>query len=216
MHTIIVANSAIHWSSQVRKFLAGADQIIAADGGARHCLAVGITPAVVIGDFDSLDEAFLDHLQAQGVKLVRYPVEKDFTDLELAIQYAVLQGAKELIVLGALGERWDQTIANLLLPALQALRGVTINLVDGTQTVRLLQGGGRMVVRGKPGDTLSLIPLSEQAAGISTQGLRYPLYGEALYLGSTRGVSNELTDETAFINLEQGLLLCVVIHQSVD
>ena len=188
-----------------------ADMIIAADGGARHCLALGLVPAVVIGDFDSLTPADLETLKALGAEIVQFPVRKDFTDLELALQHARSTGADEILILGALGERWDQTLANVMLPA--AFPDLNIRLVDGNQEFIYLRAGETITVSGCPGDTLSLVPLGGDAQGITTDQLEYSLHGENLPLGSTRGVSNNLLTEEAQISLREGFLLCVVMHQ---
>jgi thiamine pyrophosphokinase len=185
--------------------------IIAADGGARHCLALGLVPAVVIGDFDSLTPADLETLKALGAEIVQFPVRKDFTDLELALQHARSTGADEILILGALGERWDQTLANVMLPA--AFPDLNIRLVDGNQEFIYLRAGETITVSGCPGDTLSLVPLGGDAQGITTDQLEYSLRGENLPLGSTRGVSNNLLTEEAQISLREGFLLCVVMHQ---
>jgi thiamine pyrophosphokinase len=96
------------------------DWIIAADGGARHCMGLGLVPMVVIGDFDSLSLAEITYLEAENVQLIRYPVQKDETDLELAIQHAIHLGAEEICIFGALGARWDMTLARSNLPGFKS------------------------------------------------------------------------------------------------
>jgi len=90
---------------------------------------------------------------------------------------------------------------------------MTIRLVDGPQEVMLLRAGAELRLRGRPGDTVSLIPLGGDAREIITQGLEYSLRGETLYFGATRGLSNVLLGEEGHVQLGHGLLLCVVIHQ---
>jgi thiamine pyrophosphokinase len=186
--------------------------IIAADGGARHCLRLGITPDVVIGDFDSLDDPELAALEKAGAQFIRHPARKDYTDLELALRYAVEQGAREIRVLGALGARWDQSLANLLLPAIDIFAAANITLVDGPQEIYLVRPEKGLEIQGSPGDTVSLIPLGGKPLGINTHGLEYPLHNESLEFGGTRGISNVLLSKTASVTLKEGLLLCVVIH----
>jgi thiamine pyrophosphokinase len=206
LRAVIFANGSL--KPPVR--LSPADIIIAADGGAQHCLALGLVPAVVIGDLDSLTAKELEALKAQGAEIVQFPVRKDFTDLELALKHARSTGADEILILGALGERWDQTLANVMLPA--AFPDLKIRLVDGNQEFIYLWAGETITVTGCPGDTLSLVPLGGEAQGITTDQLEYSLHGENLPLGSTRGVSNNLLTEKAQISLRDGLLLCVVMH----
>lgn len=187
--------------------------VIAADGGGRHCLELGIEPHWVIGDLDSLTAGELAQLQANGARVLRYPARKSFTDLELALQHAASLKAEQILVFGALGARWDQTLANLLLPAAPGLENIPIRLLDGPQEIVLLRPGGIRTLSGCPGDTVSLIPLAGPAHGITTRGLEYPLQGETLYFGATRGISNVLLESQASVSLAEGLLLCVLIHQ---
>lgn len=187
------------------------DLLIAADGGARHCLNLGIHPDVVIGDMDSLEDEDLSALCAQGAQVIRYPSRKDDTDLELALKYADQQGADEILIVAGLGARWDQSLANILLPI--RYPHLCISLVDGIQEIHFLHCD-QLTIVGKPGDTVSLIPLGGDAIGVSAQGLEYPLHGDRLLFGSTRGVSNVLLGESAQVSLEQGHLLCIVIHVS--
>ena len=110
--------------------------------------------------------------------------------------------------------RWDQTLANVSLAA--AFPELNIRLADGNQEITYIRAGETTNISGRPGDTLSLIPVGGEARGITTAKLEYPLDGESLPPGSTRGISNVLLAETAQISLQSGLLLCVIIHQGSD
>ena len=128
--------------------------------------------------------------------------------------YAARRGATSITVLAALGGRLDQTIANILLLALPELHGVEATIVDGPQAALLVQGGGELrVVAGQPGDTLSLLPIGGDAAGVTVSGVEWPLQGSTLELGPARGVSNVLTSPRAVIRLDSGMLLCVHISR---
>ena len=212
MRAVIFANGTLNDPHQIMAALQPGDLVIAADGGARHCHTLGLLPAVVVGDFDSISKDELAQLEGNGVQVVRYPSRKDFTDLELALQHAVSQNAEEILVFAALGARWDQTLANLLLPAAPGLEHVCIRLLDGPQEIALLRAGETHTLRGQPGDIVSLIPLGGHAYGITTTGLEYPLADGALYFGATRGISNVMLDEQATVRLKDGLLLCTIIH----
>ncbi len=213
MRAVVFANGELNDAEQTAKWLTENDLVIAADGGSRHCLALGVIPDILIGDFDSLEPGQLADFEIQGSQIFQHPARKDFTDLELALRYACEQGVEEILVFGALGARWDQTLANLLLPAHPDLACAAISLIDGRQEIRLVRPGEPLFVHGQPGDTVSLIPLNEDAVGVSTWGLEYPLINEILAFGATRGVSNVLVNETAEISLLQGRLLCIVIRQ---
>jgi thiamine pyrophosphokinase len=214
LRAVIFANGTLGDPESARALIQPGDLLIAADGGSRHLQQTGLLPSVLIGDFDSLEETELEKYRAAGVEIIQHPAQKDFTDLELALQYAQRRGAAEVLVLAALGARWDQTLANLLLPASPELDSCRIVLIDGPQEIRLLRGGDTLQVRGRPGDTVSLIPLAGDALGVTTQNLEYPLREEKLVFGETRGVSNVMLGDQASVHVEGGLLLCVVIHHT--
>lgn len=207
MKAVIVANGLL----KQRISLLPGDLLIAADGGTHHCLEQGLIPSIVIGDLDSLDPDDIENLKNSGTKIIEYPSRKDFTDLELALQFALELEIEEILVLAALGARWDQTIANILLPA--SLGNKKVRLMDGNQEFFFLNGPGKLDIYGHCGDTFSVIPLAGDACGITTKNLEYPLKDEVLHFGSTRGISNVMLSEHASITLTKGILLCILIHE---
>jgi thiamine pyrophosphokinase len=209
--TIIVANGDPPTTKDVARWWQPGDRIIAADGGARHALALGLTPHTVVGDMDSLDAGVREQLGQQECRLVLHPAEKDETDLELALLLAVEEGATEVVLLGALGGRLDQLLANVLLLTLPELAGVSVKLADGEQETFVIHGGNQTTVEGQVGNTLSLIPLNGDASGVYTQGLKWPLSGDTLFAGPARGVSNVVVSLPVRIRVEKGLLL--VVHR---
>jgi len=209
---VIFANGAFQSPRIGRTWIPDGAVLIAADGGAEHCLSLGWTPDILVGDFDSLPADTVEDLTSRGVEVIRHPTDKDATDLELAIQLAIGRGIGDLLILGAVGDRWDQSLASFLLLERYAQTTTSIRLLDGPQEAFLIRAGEKQVVEGRPGDVVSLIPLFRDASGINTQNLAYPLSGEHLNFGSTRGLSNVLLSETASITLKDGVLVCVVIH----
>jgi thiamine pyrophosphokinase len=210
-NALIFANGQIEDGEMVRRALehAGADAlIVAADGGARVAQHYGLRVDTVIGDMDSLDAEELAALEAAGTLLLPHPAEKDETDLELALRWAVGCGASWLRVIGATGGRLDQTLSNIYLLALPILADCDVQMVAGKQAMWLI-GAGRSALVGQPGDTISLIPLNGTVRGIRTENLYYPLWDEDLYFGPARGVSNLMTAETASVTLRDGVLLVV-------
>jgi len=208
MRAIIIANGQIHGGDFLRSLVAPTDLVICADGGASNAIALGLQPQVVVGDLDSLDESLRSRLEKMHCQFIVHPACKDETDLELALYYAIERGVDEILILGALGGRIDQTLANVLLLALPELRSVKAKILDGRQEVFLIRD--EALVEGQVGDTLSLLPLTEKVTGIYTEGLEYPLENGALYLGPTRGVSNALAAPQARVRIGQGLLLAVM------
>jgi thiamine pyrophosphokinase len=212
LRAVIVAGGAFSHAQADRSHIRPDDLLLAADGGAGHCLALGLHPAAVIGDFDSLEPEELQALQDSGAALIRHPARKDQTDLELAVRFALEHGIDEILILGGLGERWDQSVANLLLAGAPGLAKVRLMILDGPQEVHPLRAGEALELHGAPGDIVSLIPLAGDARGVTTRGLDYPLRDGTLPFGSTLGVSNALSQPVAWITLEHGLLLCTILH----
>lgn len=209
MRVVIFAGGTYRPGTASQNALADADLVIAADSGAETALRLGYVPVYVVGDFDSLDAQFGEQLRARGSVIITAAIEKDETDTELAVQLAIEQGATSIVLLGALGgDRFDHTIANVLL--LAGFDTPPIQIIDGPSICWLLRGPGQSVIEGRPGDLLSLFPLTGDASGIRTRGLYYPLNGDTLRFGKPRGASNMLTEERAEVSLESGLLL--VIH----
>jgi len=210
MRAIIIANGQIHEGDFYRSLVVPTDLVICADGGASNALALGLQPQVVIGDLDSLDSNLQAQLEADGCQVLAYPARKDETDLELALRYAIERGVDEILILGALGGRIDQTLANVLLLALPELRYVKAKILGGRQEVSLIRDAA--LIEGQVGDTFSLLPLTEEVTGIYTEGLEYALENATLYLGPSRGISNVLTSSQARVRIDRGLLLAVGIH----
>lgn len=196
--------------AQARRLIEGRFPIVAADGGARTCLDLGVMPSVVIGDLDSLDSASLERLTGDGVEIQRHPREKDQTDLELGLGLARDRGAEEILLLGFLGGRWDHSLANLLLPAGDAFSGIRIWGRERGVEIHWLRPGGRFELREEPGTTISLIPLGGPARGVRTAGLSFALAGQTLPWGTARGVSNRIDTRLAWISQEEGVLACLI------
>jgi thiamine pyrophosphokinase len=188
----------------------GADLIVAADGGSEHLALWGIVPHVVVGDLDSLSAEARARVEQRGGETERWPAEKDKTDTELAVDRAVASGADEVVVLGALGgPRDDHALANVALLALERDRRVRLRIVRGATSVRACRAGETCELSGRVGDLVTLIAFGSDAEGVRTEGLRYPLRGETLRLGSSRGVSNEVAAAGARVTLALGALLVV-------
>ncbi len=206
MRAVIFVNGEVDNYQILARWLREDDFRIAADGGARHLEALDLAPHVIVGDMDSIDEPLLTRLQLEGVSIERHPAAKDATDLELAIARAVRDGAAEILLLGAVGGRLDQTLANLLFLARQA-GSVPVAIAEGDQLARVLRGPQTLRLTGPVGAYVSAVPLSEEVTGVTYRGLEYPLHNATLSLGSTRGVSNILASSPARIAIETGILL---------
>jgi thiamine pyrophosphokinase len=181
--------------------------VIAADGGLAQAETLGLRVDVVVGDMDSVDPVALRRAEAAGAAVERHPVDKDATDLELALRYVDRTGLGGAILIGGAGGRLDHLLGNALV--LTAPEFAHLDLEWWIGTTRVVVTRRRAVLDGSIGDTVTLLAIGGPARGVSTTGLRWRLDGDDLPYGSTRGVSNELVDPTATIALEDGVLLVV-------
>lgn len=210
MHILLFANGLAQRGTMVQRVLdeLKSPHIVCADGGALVAQDFGFTPQTIIGDLDSLTAEQVTQFESQGADIQPYPSEKDETDLELALEWCIQKSPKSIYIIGALGGRFDQTLANIYLLSLLQLESIHVEVVDGEQSIRLLHAGTHQI-DGQAGDTISLIPMGDTVQGITTTDLKYPLSDEALTLGPARGVSNVMNHETATIQIREGLLLLV-------
>lgn len=208
MRALIFINGTIEEYAAFTRWFMVDDYCIAADGGARHALMLGCRLDAVVGDLDSLEPAVVKQLADLGVIIKRYPVAKDQTDLELAIEFALEQGATEIVLLGAVGDRLDQTLANLLILA-QRDWPVQLTLVERNQIAQLVRPDQLVTLQAGVGDTVSILPLSNIVTGITYTGMRYPLHNATLHFGSTRGISNEVSAVPATVTIATGRLLLI-------
>ena len=192
---------------EVARAVAPGTTVIAADGGLDNARVLGLTATTAIGDFDSVSPDVLEAAAAAGVELVRHPEAKDATDLELALDAALELGPRRIHVLAGDGGRLDHLLAALLLLASPRYGAVPIDASFGPAHVHVVRGARTLT--GKPGELLSLVALNGPAEGVTTEGLAYPLVGETLEPGSSRGVSNVFTAESARVRVERGVVLAI-------
>jgi thiamine pyrophosphokinase len=177
--------------------------VIAADGGAELARHLGLEVDLVVGDLDSVSAGTL----AEVAQVEGYAMEKDATDLELALTAALRLEPERILVLGSAGGRLDHLFGSLLILAAEAFAEVQVDAQIGSAAVHVVRG--ERTVRGEPGDLISLFAVFGPAIGVVTHGLVYPLRAETLEPGSSRGVSNVFAVPEARIGLERGVVLAV-------
>jgi thiamine pyrophosphokinase len=207
MHCLIVAGGDIA-SLSLAEGVGAYDMLVCADGGAHNAMRLGLRPEIVVGDLDSLDAHEKERLQAAGCRFVVHPRAKDETDLELALLFARSEGARTITIIGALGNRPDHTLANLMLMTDVRFSDIDIRISAAGWEIWIVRTS--LTVVGKAGDTVSLLPVTARVAGVETDGLEYPLRGETLLRGPARGVSNVMLGDKAQVRLRHGVL--IVMH----
>ncbi|NOH01614.1 MAG: thiamine diphosphokinase [Chloroflexi bacterium] len=205
MRIIIFANGSLPNLEKARQLIRSDDFIIAADGGTRHALALGLVPNVIVGDMDSLPSTFRP--STFDGELILFPKNKNETDLELALNHALTLNPDQILILAALGGRIDQTLANIALISNLQLATFNIKLTDGVEELFFCRDQAH--VEGRSGDIVSLIPWQGEVTGVFTENLKWHLHHETLYPDKTRGISNEMTADVATITIQSGLLLIV-------
>ncbi len=218
MNRVVVFANGVVESAQdfalLQERLDSDDVICCADGGVAHALAMGLTPQVLIGDCDSVTPEVLASLKDRGTEIILHPSDKAQTDLQLAIDWAVAQGAGEVMLVTALGGRLDQLLANVLLMCREDYGYTHVTLVDGAQWACVLHAHDAFELHGALGDGLSLIPLSKTVESVCLKGTQWPLKNHTLKLGETTGISNAFAKTKVKIEIGEGELL--VIHTSTD
>lgn len=184
--------------------------VVAADSGAERAPALGLAVDVLVGDLDSLAPDAVAALEAGGTRVVRHHPDKDATDLELALATALAGDPDRLVVVGGDGGRLDHALAAVGALAAVARPGRRVEAWMGPALVQVTVD--EVVVDGRPGELVSLVPLGGPVEGVTTDGLRWPLDDATFPLGTTWGVSNEVASVPATVRVAAGVLAVVRPH----
>lgn len=207
MKAALFINGEFEKNDRIMKQINQSELLVAVDGGLQHVMNSGLTPHIIIGDLDSIDLSDLEYFKHNGTDIVKFPVHKDETDLELAVEHVLKLGSEEILVLGATGGRIDHFLVNFLFFSNPKYQDVDIKIL--TKNSEVFYCKSRQIIEGASGEIVSLIPISEVVTGVQTAGLMYPLNGEDLLRWKSRGVSNQMIDPIAIIEFGSGELLCV-------
>ncbi len=211
MDCIIIASGALKRHDYFTRLIHKADLVVCADGGARHLRRMNMIPHVAIGDFDSIDTKSRLFLETHHVPIITHPRDKDATDTELAVQWAMEKGATGLTLMGVTGTRLDHTLANILLLKSIGETGIKCRIVDDNNEIYIVTE--RIELHGNPGDLVSLIPLTETVKGVTITGVDFPLDNAEIPMGSSLGISNRFSGTQAQISIKNGM---AVVTKSVD
>lgn len=211
MRILIVANAPVIPDQRMSQLASQAQSVIAADGGAIALQRAGIQPHILIGDLDSLSEIHVATLAGMGTEIRRFRRDKDETDLELALLAAVDLGATHIDLCCVLGGRWDHTFASIALLTMPILKDIHVCIYADNQVLQIVRDS--VYIEGHINHLVSLLPLTPEVTGITTDGLQYPLDNATLFFAHSRGVSNVITRVPARISISSGILL-IVQHDS--
>jgi thiamine pyrophosphokinase len=202
---VILAGGRLAPAPHLAPLVEGAEVVLAADSGLRHARTLGLTPDLVVGDFDSVSRGDLEAFP--GLPRVRHPVRKDELDLELAIAVALERSASELVILGAFGTRLDQSLACLLIAARLRRQGMAVSLHDGERDAFPLTAGDRLSLDLPAGMVFSLLALESGVCSVS--GAEYPLDRAQLPFGVGLGLANRALGGP-LVEVHEGLIAVIV------
>lgn len=205
MKRCIIFGAGVYDSTPVR--IQNGDFVIAADAGYEKCASLGITPDIIIGDFDSSKNI------PEGENIIRLPVHKDVTDLDAAVSRGLEQNYDEFHIYGGLGGRPDHSFANYSLIVSLAKKGKKAFLYGENYIITAVQNS-TVEINSKKGDTVSVFSWTEKSEGVSYTGLEYELRNAILERDFSLGVSNSLSDTKAKISVQNGILLIMQENNS--
>jgi len=207
IETAVVVAGGVPGPTPIQLDVGEGTLVVAADGGVDRALALGLHVDVAIGDFDSVTAAGLAAVERAGARAERHLAAKDATDLELALDTALAASPARILVVGSESGRLDHVLSSLLLIADPRYAGAEVDALLGGARVHVIHG--LRALAGVAGELVSLLAVHGPAEGVSTSGLVYPLTGETLVPGTSRGVSNVFVETQAHVSLERGVLLAI-------
>ncbi|WML49311.1 thiamine diphosphokinase [Neobacillus sp. PS3-34] len=184
---------------------------VGVDRGVFTLLSKGIVPDIAFGDFDSVTAAEWQLIRQKVESLKKYKPEKNETDMEIALNWAIEQNPSEIRIFGCTGGRLDHLLANiqLLLKPLFSGSGCEIHLIDKQNTVFVKGPGIYKIKRIQEKMYTSFLPLTLEVKGITLEGFKYPLNDCHISIGSTLCISNELINEEGTFSFSEGILIVV-------
>ena len=180
------------------------DLVIAADSGWNNAKSLGVEPALLLGDFDSLGKQNLP----DGPEIYQVPAEKDLTDTQLAVEMALSRGTTEILIIGGLSGRLDHTLSNLAILAHLNEKKIPSTMTDGQNRARFVRNSGALIPRGGY-KYLSLIAADKVVKGVSVKGCKYPLENAKLKSTHQYAVSNEIEGNCALVEVKKGGLYII-------
>lgn len=205
---IILANGEIENLRFYKKYFNKEAYVICANGGLKIAQRLKIKPDLVIGDFDSVGKSLLSRLKKAGTTLKKFPQRKNKSDLHLALDEAISKKPSEIIIIGALGKRIDQTLTNIFLLLRALKKKVPAKIISSRYELFLINS--KFLIKNKKGKRISLLPLTPKADRVSLFGFKYLLSDEDLFYNKSRGLSNLVASNLAKVSIKKGILLAIL------
>lgn len=184
------------------------DLVLVSDGGYRTAKKMGLNIDALIGDFDSITSEDLKEAKKKGIKIISFPTDKDKTDGELTVDYAISLGSKEIVILGSFKEELDHALGNLFLLFKVDKVGIISKLITQLYEIELINSEKEYI--GKVNQELSLIPVSDTVEGLNIEGSKYNLKNVKVEMGQTLTLRNVIIDQNAKVYLKKGKVLSIL------
>ena len=175
------------------------DVIVCADSGLEYARRCGVTPSIVLGDFDSYSGELPTHAE-----IIRLPAEKDDTDAMFAARLGLDRGVREFLIAGGIGGRLDHTLGSVQTLNFLISHGAEASMSDGQQSIEVLKAPFSKEYTRGTASYLSLLALTPEVRGVTLEGFKYPLRNAVLTYDFPLAVSNEICSQRARISAEAG------------
>lgn len=207
MKGLIISSGTIRDYKLLKELSSNSEYIICADGGLRYAISSGILPDAIIGDLDSVDEKCKEFIDNNIIPIIKFPVEKDETDTELAVLHLIELGCDDITLSGVTGSRLDHTFGNIYLLKMIKNKGIQGKIVDDNNTIYLVDDYIKLERR--DGYYTSVIPITQEGVIVTLTGFYYPLNEELINFGSTLGISNKIITDYGEIKIVKGNALII-------
>ncbi len=208
MKVVVVGSGLISKYDKFLKYIDISDFSVCCDGGMKYFYECGIVPNIIIGDLDSAELKYIEYFKNLNVEFKEYPKEKDYTDMELGLLYALGLNADEIFIFGGTGSRFDHSLTNAHILKKASDNNVLAWLIDEHNKICVVKK--YIKLSGKKGTLVSIIPFTTKVLDVTTKGLKYSLSGAVMEIGNSLGVSNVMIEEECEIFVGEGLLFAII------
>jgi thiamine pyrophosphokinase len=182
---------------------------IGVDRGAGYLLSEGIIPEAIFGDFDSISQAHLEELKEKIEHVFTFPPEKDDTDLELALKWALEQGPNKIMIHCVTGGRLDHEFGSINTLVKYLNPHTEIFIVDEVNQISVLNEGSYLFEKSNEYKYISFFSIGNEVKDLTLEGFKYPLTNYTLKIGSSLCVSNEIIGKCSAISFASGIVLVI-------
>lgn len=207
MKTVILSGGKAPSLKMLEDELKDASNLIGVDSGGNFLKKSGIIPDYLVGDFDSIEDETLEYFDDAGCKILKYPIDKDFTDTELALELAIRLESTNIVFLGSTGTRLDHVLGNMGLLRTCVENGIEAFIKDENNSIMMTDSP--IVLHAKPGTTFSLQAFGESVENLTIKNAKYPLNNHRLKIGDPLTISNKFIDNSVEVTFSKGLLMVI-------